>query len=89
MTCWLGTKGATAPNWQAKRTREGKALAALQVEKTAIAGERHMLRPILRYLATLLSQADEVVLQWFILVVALLLDPAAVLLLLGAARTRS
>jgi hypothetical protein len=32
-----------------------------------------------RYLATLVGQADEVVLQWFILVVALSLDPAAVL----------
>jgi hypothetical protein len=43
----------------------------------------------LRYLATLLGQADEVVLRWFILVVALLLDPAVVLLLLAATRTRS
>jgi hypothetical protein len=32
------------------------------------------------------GQADEVVLRWFILVVALLLDPAAVLLLLAATR---
>ena len=39
-----------------------------------------------KYLATLLGQADEVVLRWFILVVALLLDPAAVLLLLSATR---
>jgi hypothetical protein len=41
-----------------------------------------------RYLATLLGQADEVVLRWFILVVALLLDPAAMLLLLAATRIR-
>jgi len=34
----------------------------------------------------LLGQADEVALRWFILVVALLLDPAAVLLLLAATR---
>ncbi len=39
-----------------------------------------------KYLATLLGQADEAVLQWFILVVAILLDPAAVLLLLAATR---
>ncbi len=39
-----------------------------------------------RYLAALLGEADEVVLRWFILVVALLLDPAAVLLLLAATR---
>jgi hypothetical protein len=38
------------------------------------------------YVATL--QADQVVLRWFILVVALLLDPAAVLLLLAATRQR-
>jgi hypothetical protein len=31
-----------------------------------------------KYLATLLGAADEVVLRWFILVAALLLDPAAV-----------
>ncbi len=41
-----------------------------------------------RYLAALLGQADEVALRWFILVVALLLDPAAVLLLLAATRKR-
>src|SRR5262249_50985811 len=39
-----------------------------------------------RYLATLLGAADQDVLRWFILVVALLLDPAAVLLLLAATR---
>jgi hypothetical protein len=39
-----------------------------------------------RYLATLIGADNETVLRWFILVVALLLDPAAVLLLLAAAR---
>ncbi len=42
-----------------------------------------------RYLATLLGANNETVLRWFILVVALLLDPAAVLLLLAATQTRS
>jgi hypothetical protein len=42
-----------------------------------------------RYLATLLGANDEDVLRYFILVVALLLDPAAVLLLLAATMTRS
>ena len=37
-----------------------------------------------RYLATLLGLTDEQTMRWFILVVALLLDPAAVLLLLAA-----
>jgi hypothetical protein len=41
-----------------------------------------------RYLATLIGAADEVVLRWFILVVVLLLGPSAVLLLLAATRTR-
>jgi hypothetical protein len=40
------------------------------------------------YPATLLGEADEAVLQYFILVVALLLDPAAVILLLASARAR-
>jgi hypothetical protein len=37
-----------------------------------------------RYLATLLGAVDQNVLRWFILVVALLLDPAALLLLAAA-----
>ena len=37
-----------------------------------------------RYLATLIGTTDEVAMRYFILVVALLLDPAAVLLLLAA-----
>ena len=41
-----------------------------------------------RYLAMLLGQPDDSVMRWFILVVALLLDPAAVLLLLAATRKR-
>jgi hypothetical protein len=39
-----------------------------------------------KYLATLLGAADESVMRWLILVVALLLDPAAVPLLLAAIR---
>jgi hypothetical protein len=37
-----------------------------------------------RYLATLIGSTDEATMRAFILVVALLLDPAAVLLLLAA-----
>jgi hypothetical protein len=52
-------------------------------------GERRVveadLGPVKNF-STLLGQADEVVLRWFILVVALLLDPAAVLLSLAATR---
>jgi hypothetical protein len=39
-----------------------------------------------RYLATLLGAGDQDVLRWFILVVAVLPDLAAVLLLLAATR---
>ena len=39
-----------------------------------------------RYLATLLGSTDEQTMRWFILVVAPLLDPAAVLLLLAATK---
>jgi hypothetical protein len=72
-----------------KLTVEAKALADLKVEKAAVEGERLTVEADLgpvRYLATLLGQADEVVLRWFILIVALLLDPAAVLLVLAATR---
>jgi hypothetical protein len=39
-----------------------------------------------RYLATLVGLTDEQTMRWLILVVALLLDPAAVLLLAAATR---
>jgi hypothetical protein len=42
----------------------------------------------LRYLATLLHVGDQDVLRYFILVVALLLDPAAVLLLAATSARR-
>jgi len=66
-----------------KLTVEAKALADLKVEKAAVEGERRTfeadLGPV-RYLAALIGADNETVLRWFILVVALLLDPAAVLL---------
>jgi hypothetical protein len=67
-------------------------LADLKVEKAAVEGERRTVEADLgpvRYLATLIGADNETVLRWFILVVALLLDPAAVLLLLAATRTRA
>jgi hypothetical protein len=72
----------------ASRTMEAGKLANLKVEKAAIDGERKVVEADLgpvRYLATLLGSTDEATMRWFILVVALLLDPAAVLLLLTAA----
>jgi hypothetical protein len=57
------------------------------VQKALVDGERKAVETDLgpvRYLATLLGWTDEQTLRWFILIVALLLDPAAVLLLLAA-----
>jgi hypothetical protein len=72
-----------------KLTVEAKTLADLKIEKASIEGQRKVaeadLGPV-RYLATLLGAGDQDVLRWFILVIALLLDPAAVLLLLAATR---
>jgi hypothetical protein len=62
----------------------------LRVEKAAVEGERRTVEAHLgpvRYLATLLGASDEGVLCWFILAMALLLDPAAVLLVLAATRS--
>lgn len=62
---------------------EAKALADLKIDKAAVEGERRTvdadLGPV-RYLTALFGQADYLVLRWFILAVALLLDLAAVLL---------
>jgi hypothetical protein len=41
-----------------------------------------------RYLATLVGADNETTLRWFVLVVALLLDPPAVLVLLAASSAR-
>jgi hypothetical protein len=73
----------------AQRTTEARTLAGLQVEKAKIGGERKTIEADLgpvKYLATLLGAGDQDMLRWFTLVVALLLDPAAVLLLLAATR---
>ncbi len=71
----------------ASRNTEAGKLASLRVEKAAVDGERKAVEADLgpvRYLATLIGSTDEQTMRWFILVVALLLDPAAVLLLLAA-----
>jgi hypothetical protein len=71
----------------AQRTSEARTLASLQVEKATVDGEKRTIEADLgpvKYLATLLGAGDQDVLRWFTLVVALLLDPAAVLLLLAA-----
>ena len=90
-----GASGVAGPGCRAPSPRlavEAKALADLQIERAKVEGERKTVEADLgpvRYLATLLGADNETVLRWFILAVALLLDPAAVLLLLAATRTRS
>jgi hypothetical protein len=64
-------------------------LTNLKVEKAVVDGERRKVEADLgpvRYLASLLGADDQDVLRWFILVIAVPLDPAAVLLLLAATR---
>ena len=87
-----GDQRKTRSELVAQRTTEARTLAGLQVERAKADGERQMVEADLgpvRYLATLLGAGDQDVLRWFILVVAMLLDPAAVLLLLAAASARS
>jgi hypothetical protein len=58
----------------------------LTVARARVGGERKAVEADLgpvRYLAALIGTTDEVAMRYFILVVALLLDPAAVLLLLA------
>jgi hypothetical protein len=72
-----------------QRDQVNKALADIKIEKAKVDGGRKVaeadLGPV-RYLATLLGAGDQDVLRWFILAIAVLLDPAAVLLLLAATR---
>jgi hypothetical protein len=66
-------------------------LATLKVEKATTDGARRKIEADLgpvRYLATLLGADSENILRWFILAIALLLDPTAVLLLLAASARR-
>jgi hypothetical protein len=70
---------------------EAKVLADLKIEKAAVEGERRTVEADLgpvRYLAALIGADSETALRWFVLAVALLLDPAAVLLLLAATSAR-
>jgi hypothetical protein len=75
-----------------QRDAAATALAGLQAQRAAVNAERKQVEadfgPV-RYLAVLVGAGDEATMRYFILAVALLLDPAAVLLLLAAARPRA
>jgi hypothetical protein len=74
---------------EVERQAAGRTLVELKVQRSKAEGDRRVadadLGP-LRYLATLIGARDEDVLRYFILGIALLLDPAAVILLLAATR---
>ena len=72
---------------EVNRQAAGKVLVDLKVENARIEGDRLTVEADLgpvKYLATLLGTDSESALRVFILVVAMLLDPLAVLLLLAA-----
>jgi hypothetical protein len=76
----------------AQRTAAAATLASLKTQQVAVDAERRQVEADLgpvRYLATLIGTTDDQTMRYFILAVALLLDPAAVLLLLAAARART
>jgi hypothetical protein len=76
----------------ANRSKEATALSLLKVEAASVQGERKTVEADLgpvRYLATLIGTTDDATMRWFILMVALLLDPAAVVLLLAATCRKS
>ena len=64
------------------RTQEAKQLAALQVEEAAAAAQPKAVEADCdKFLATIVGRSNEATMRYFILVVAPLLDPAAVSLL--------
>jgi hypothetical protein len=81
----------SGPSWSPSAPPRPRRSPACIVEKASIEGQRKVaeadLGPV-RYLATLLDAGDQDVLRWFILIVALLLDPAAVMSLLAATSAR-
>ena len=85
-TTTIGDQGPAREKLVHEREAAENALADLRIEKAKVDGERKAIEADLgpvRYLATLMGTTDEATMHYFILVVALLLDPAAVLLLLA------
>ena len=82
---------ARADHLAGQQIREAKTLADLKVEKANVDGERRIVEADLgpvKYLATLVGADSETALRWFVLMVALLLDPAAALLLAASSARR-
>jgi hypothetical protein len=74
-----------------ERQREADTLANMKAEEAGLSAQRRVaaadLGPV-RYLAVLAGVPADEMLRWFVLLVAMLLDPAAVLLLFAAASGR-
>jgi hypothetical protein len=90
-TTTVGDQGPARDKLVQDRVAAESALTSLRIEKAAVDGERKTVEADLgpvRYLATLLGSTDEQTMRGFILVVALLLDPGAMLLLLAATGAR-
>jgi hypothetical protein len=72
----------------ADRARAASALASIEVDAAAVENERSGLEadagPV-RYLSKLIGIDQDTAMRWFIVLVAALLDPLAVVLLLAAA----
>ena len=86
-TTTVGDQGPAREKLVREREAGENALADLRIERAKVDGERKAVEADLgpvRYLAALIGATDEIAVRYFILVVALLLDPAAVLLLLAA-----
>jgi len=86
----VGDQGPARDKLVHEREAAETVIAGLRIQKAKVDGERKAVEADLgpvRYLATLLGSTDEGTMRYFILVVALLLDPAAVLLLLAATRS--
>jgi hypothetical protein len=85
----VGDQAARRADLERQREEASEQLAQLEVKQASVTSERKQADADLgqvRYLATLIGSTDEATMRWFILAVALLLDPAAVLLLLAATR---
>jgi hypothetical protein len=74
-----------------ERQRQADVLADMKAEAAGVAAQRRVaaadLGPM-RYLTELAGVPADVMLRWFVLLVACLLDPAAVLLLAAASARR-
>ena len=91
-TTTVGDQGPAREKLVREREAGENALADLRIERAKVDGERKAVEADLgpvRYLAALIGATDEIAVRYFILVVALLLDPAAVLLLLAATNQRT